>query len=165
MNHPAFVHIPDSRAEGVRSYREPAQPHPLQLTFLTEEGERAYIDALRGLMVAGRLDEADRQIAADLAPFDGKLAQLVKATPTEAVTLEGWDDLAPILEEYEGPPITAITVGLTNEPDLVFDGGAEHEPVLVLALYSDDAFAFSRETAERVLGECLSEDPAFAGHE
>lgn len=165
MNHPAYVPIPDSRAEGLRSYREPTEPHPLQLTFLTAEGEYTYVERLRGLLVAGRLDEVDRMIATDLAPFDGKLARLIKAAPVDEVQLSGWDDLAPILEEYEGPPITAITVGLTNEPDLVFDGGAEHEPSLVLALYSDDAFAFSSAAADAPLAECLSDHPAFAGAE
>lgn len=165
MNHPAYVPIPDSSAEGLRSYREPSEPHPLQLTFLTSEGECAYVERLRGLLVAGRLAEADRMITADLAPFDGKLAHLIKAAPADEVRLSGWDDLAPILEEYEGPPITAITVGLTNEPDLVFEGGAEHEPSLVLALYSDDAFSFSSARADALLAECLSDHPAFAGAE
>lgn len=165
MNHPAYVHIPDSRTEGIRSYREPPEPHPLQRTFLTAEGEQAYVDRLRGLFVAGQLAEADRMIASDLAPFDGKLARTIKATSADEVILSGWDDLAPILEEYEGPPIRAITVGLTNEPDLVFDGGTEHEPSLVLALYSDDAFPFSSARADALLAECLSDRPAFAGAE
>nr|WP_294850266.1 hypothetical protein [uncultured Sphingomonas sp.] len=165
MNHPAYVHIPDSTTEGVRAYREPAEPHPLQRTFLTEAGEKDYIDRLRSLLTQGKLDEADRRISAALAPFDGNLARLIKATPAGSVLLSGWDELSPILEEYEGPPITGITVGLTNEPDLVFDGNDEHEPSLVLALYSDDRFPFSTAPADAVLAECLSDSPAFAGAE
>lgn len=165
MNHPAFVHIPDSRTEGVRSYREPADPHPLQLAFLTEEGEREWVDRLRGHIVAARLDAADRMVAEALAPFEGRIAQLAKIASADDVALEGWEDLMPILAEHEGPAITAITVGLTNEPDLVFDGGDEHEPTLVIALYSDDSFPFGSASRDALLAECLSDSPAFAGQE
>lgn len=165
MNHPAYVHIPDSRTEGVRSYREPAEPHPIQLAFLTADGERQWVDRFRGLIVAGRLAEADRMIGEALAPFDGRLARIAKDATAASVAMEGWDDLNPILADHEGPAITAITVGLTNEPDLVFDGGAEHEPTLVIALYSDDSFPFSTAASQRLLDECLSDHPAFAGAE
>lgn len=165
MNHPAYVHIPDSRTEGVRSYREPAEPHPIQIAFLTADGERLWVDRFRGLLVAGRLAEADRMIGEALAPFDGRLARTAKDATVDAVMFEGWDDLLPILAEYEGPAITAVTVGLTNEPDLVFDGGAEHEPTLVIALYSDDSFPFSTAASLALLDECLSDHPAFAGAE
>ena len=165
MTHPAFVHIPDSRTEGVRSYREPATPHPIQRTFLTGEGERQWVDTLRGHIVAARLGEADRMVTDALAPFEGRIAQLAKMASADDVWLEGWEDLMPILAEHEGPAITAITVGLTNEPDLVFDGGDEHEPTLVIALYSDDSFPFSNASRDALLAECLSDDPAFAGEE
>lgn len=165
MNHPAYVHIPDSRTEGVRSYREPANPHPIQLTFLTEAGERQWVETLRGHIVAARLDAADRMVGEALAPFEGRIAQLAKIASADDVALEGWEDLMPILAEHEGPAITAITVGLTNEPDLVFDGGDEHEPTLVIALYSDDSFPFSSASRDALLAECLSDHPAFAGEE
>lgn len=161
--HPNYVFIPDSTAEGVRSYREPDIPHPLQLAFLEEAGEQAYVERLRGLLSTGRLDEADAILSADLAGFTGRMARLAQAASREAVTIEGWEDLLPILADYEGPAITAITVGLTNEPDLVFEAGAEHEPALVAGLYSDDSFAFSAAQRDAILAECLSEEPAFAG--
>ncbi|MEO6432747.1 MAG: hypothetical protein ABIO29_02060 [Sphingomicrobium sp.] len=161
--HPNYVFIPASTAEGVRAYREPAIAHPLQLAFLNPAGERAYVEHVRALLSAGRLDEADALLMRDLDGFDGRMAQLCHATTRQSVTVEGWDDLLPILDEYEGPSITAITVGLTNDSDLVFDHAAEHEPALVVALYSDDSYAFSRNAAETILGECLSDYPAFAG--
>lgn len=163
--HPNYVFIPDPSSEGVRSYREPEVPHPLQLAFLEEAGERAYVEKLRALLSAGRLDEADALLSADLAGFGGRLARLSHAATCDAVTVEGWEDLLPILAEYEGPPITAITVGLTNDSDLVFEPGADHEPALVVALYSDDSYAFSRNPPDAVLAECLSEYPVFAGHD
>jgi hypothetical protein len=163
--HPHFVHIPDPQQEGVRAYREPAEPHPLQITFLEPEGERAWIEEMRELLCAGRAAEADARLTAELAGFEGAIARLCKATPAADVVLEGWDDLLPILAEWEGPPVTAITLGLTNPPDLVFEAGKTHEPDLLLGLYSDEAFPFSGASRADLLAECGKEIPAWAGAE
>lgn len=164
-SHPHYVFIPDSKTEGVRSYREPAEPAPLQITFLEEEGERRWIEEIRTLLSDGRVADVDARLASDLAPFDGKLARLCKSTPATEVALEGWDDLLPILTEWEGPPITAITLGLTNPPDLVFEAGQTHDPDLLLGLYSDEAFPFSGASNADLLGECAKELPAWVGQE
>jgi 3-hydroxyacyl-CoA dehydrogenase len=162
--HPHFVHIPDPKqVEGVRHYREPAEPRPLQVTFLEAEGERAWVEEMRALLAAGRAAEADARLAAELSGFDGALARLCKATHVADVGVEGWDDLLPILAEWEGPPVTAITLGLTNPPDLVFEAGATHEPELLLGLYSDEAFAFGRASNAELLAECEKELPAWVG--
>jgi hypothetical protein len=164
-SHPHFVSIPDPSAEGVRAYREPAEPHPLQLAFLEPAGERAWVEAMGGLLSAGRTAEADARLAAELAGFDGALARLCKATAAPDVALEGWDDLLPILAEWEGPPVTAITLGLTNPPDLVFGPGGTHQPDLLLGLYSDEAYPFSRASKADLLAESGKECPAWAGAE
>jgi hypothetical protein len=165
-SHPHYVHIPDpQQTEGIRAYREPAEPHPLQITFLEPEGERAWIDEMRELLCAGRAAEADARLTAELAGFDGAIARLCKATPAADVTLEGWDDLLPILAEWEGPPVTAITLGLTNLPDLVFEAGQTHQPELLLSLYSDEAYAFRGASKADLLAECAKEMPAWAGAE
>ncbi|MFL6771895.1 MAG: hypothetical protein ACJ8E4_09275 [Sphingomicrobium sp.] len=164
--HPHFVSIPDpEKVEGLRHYREPAEPHPLQVTFLQEADELAWIEEMRGLLSAGRVAEADARLAAELAEFDGTLARLCKATSAADVALEGWDDLVPILAEWEGPVVTAITLGLTNPPDLVFEAGTTHEPDLLLGLYSDEGFAFSHASEADLLAECEKEFPAWAGAE
>jgi len=164
-SHPHFVFIPDSTTEGVRSYREPAEPNPLQIAFLEPEGERAWIEEMRSLLSAGRTAEADARLASDLAGFDGKLARLCKGSPASEIVLEGWDDLLPILAEWEGPAITAITLGLTNPPDLVFEAGQTHDPDLLLGLYSDEAFPFSSTSNEDLLGECAKDLPGWVGAE
>ena len=164
-SHPHFVFIPDSKTEGVRSYREPEEPHPLQVTFLESEGERAWIEEMRDLLSQGRTTDADARLASDLAPFDGKLARLCKATAVSDVALEGWDDLLPILAEWEGPAVTAITLGLTNPPDLVFEAGQTHDPDLLLGLYSDEAFPFDNTSNADLLAECAKELPAWVGAE
>jgi len=164
-SHPHFVFIPDSKTEGVRSYREPAEPNPLQIIFLEPEGERAWIEEMHSLLSEGRAAEADARLASDLAGFDGKLARLCKASSAAEVALEGWDDLLPILAEWEGPPITAITLGLTNPPDLVFEAGQTHDPDLLLGLYSDEAFPFSGIGNADLLAECAKDHPAWVGAE
>lgn len=164
--HPHFVHIPDpSQVEGVRAYREPDEPLPLQITFLEEAGERAWIEEMRALLSAGQTLEADARLSAELAGFDGAIARTAKATSADDVVLEGWDDLLPILAEWEGPEITAITLGLTNPPDLVFEAGRSHDPELLLGLYSDDAFSFSGASRAELLDECARELPAWTGAE
>jgi len=162
---PEMASIPDSRTEGVRAYREPDEPRPLQITFLEAAGEAAWAANMRSLLAAGRVAEADALLAADLAGFDGALARLCKATSAADVQLSGWEDLIPILEEWEGPPITAITLGLTNQRDLVFEGGEAGEPDLMLGLYSDDAYTFSTASKADLLAECGQELPAWVDGE
>lgn len=164
--HPHFVSIPDPQlTEGMRAYREPPEPRPLQITFLEAAGERAWIESMRSLLSAGDTSEANVRLTADLAGFDGRIARLCKAASVAEVALEGWDDLLPILAEWEGPPVTAITLGLTNPADLVFEPGQAHEPDLLLGLFSDEAYPFSRASKADLLLECAKECPAWAGAE
>jgi hypothetical protein len=163
--HPHQVAIPRAGTEGVRAYREPPEPHPLQLTFLEEAGERAWAEELRALLAAGRADDAEQRLRAALAGFGGQLAVLCQATSSEAVEIDGWADLEPILEEWEGPPVTALTLGLTNPPDLVFEAGRALEPELLLGLYSDEGYLFSSASPGEVLAECSKDLPAWVGHE
>jgi hypothetical protein len=162
---PRVASIPDPRSKGVRAYQEPAEPHPLQLAFLEPAGENAWVEEMRSLLASGRGAEADARLAAELAGFDGAIAQLCKATAATDVVIEGWEDLLPILAEWEGPRITAITFGLTNPPDLVFEAGGTIEPDLLLGLFSDEAFPFSGASNADLLAECGKELPAWVGAE
>jgi hypothetical protein len=163
---PHFVSIPDpQRTVGIRAYREPAEPHPLQLAFLDAAGERAWLRDMCSLLATGRAEEADERLSAEIAGFDGSLARLCKASKAADVLLEGWEDLLPILTGWEGSPITAITIGLSNPPDLVFHQGPAPEPELLICLYSDDNFAFSRTTKAALLIEFGKEAPAWVGAE
>ena len=164
-HHPGFVHIPEAGTEGVRSYKEPEAPHPLQITFLSPEGERAFTDHVRALCVAGRFGEAAAVVEEGLAPFTGRIASRAKALTLDTIVIDGWEDLAEIIAEFEGPAITAITAGLGNEPDLVFDLSKEHEPTLHFHLYSDDVYDFSAHSDAELLAACEEECPGWAGEE
>jgi hypothetical protein len=120
---------------------------------------------MRALLSAGSALEAVARLTAELAGFDGSIARLCKRTPADEAVLEGWDDLLPILAEWEGPEITAITLGLTNPPDLVFEPGYVTEPELLLGLYSDETFAFGGKSNAGLLAECGKEHPAWSGAE
>jgi hypothetical protein len=136
--HPQFVSIPDPQLTvGIRAYREPEKPHPLQLAFLNPASERAWVEELRSLLASGQVEEAAARLDGELAGFDGSLAKVSKATAAANVALEGWDELLPTLAEWEGSPITAITVGMTNPPDLVFQDASTPEPDLLVGLFSD----------------------------
>lgn len=163
--HPHFVHIPDPQSEGVRTYREPDEPHPLQLLFLDSTAEGVWVTEIAGLLAANRADEALARLNAELASFDGRLARLCKTIAADSVELEGWSDLLPILSEWEGPPITGITLGLTNPADLVFDAGGAPDPELLIGLYSDEGFPFSTSTNADILAECGKELPEWVGGE
>jgi len=166
QDHPHFVHIPDpDQVEGVRAYAEPAVAHPLQMTFLEESGEHTWVGEMRDLLCAGSAAEADARLTAGLVGFDGTLARLCRATPATGVTLEGWEDLAAILAEWERPAITALTLGLTNPPDLVFEHGVTHQPELLLGPYSDDTFDFTSASKAELLAECANELPGWSGAE
>jgi hypothetical protein len=165
QGHPQHVVIPDARTAGVRAYREPAEPHPLQLAFLEEAGERQWVEQLHRLLAAGDATGAEARLREGLAPFEGALATLCKRMTAQDVVIDGWEDLLPILSEWEGPPVTAITLGLTNAPDLVFEGGQAQEPELLLGLYSDEAYPFSTVDADALLDECSRDLPAWVGKE
>lgn len=106
------------------------------------------------------------RLLADLDGFDGALARVCKAVALTRVTVEGWEDLVPVLAEWEGPAVTTMTLGLTNGPDLVFAAEeAAPEPELLLGLYSDEAYPFSVAPAEALLDDCRSDAPAWLGQE
>jgi len=160
-DHPQFVSIPDSKTKGLSAYDEGAVPHPLQIAFLDLAGEQGWVQEMGSLLAANRADEAAARIAAELAGFDGSIAALCKATAPSDIVLEGWEDLLPILAEWEGPPVTAITVGLTNQRDLVFEAGPSPEPELMIRIYSDEAFPFSGTRKADLLAESQQELPAW----
>jgi len=160
-DHPQFVSIPDAGTRGLSAYDEGAEPHPLQIAFLDLAGEQAWTHEMGSLLAANRADEAAARIAAELDGFGGSIAALCKATAPADIVLEGWEDLLPILAEWEGPAITAITVGLTNQRDLVFEAGPSPEPELMIRIYSDEAFPFSGTRKADLLAESQQELPAW----
>ncbi|MBW0144030.1 hypothetical protein [Sphingomicrobium clamense] len=164
-SNPQFVEIPGIETEGLYRYREPETPHKLQVAFLDPAKQETYEARLRAALVAGQYDRVAAELEQQLAGFEGRTARFAKACRVEDIVIDGWADLAEILEEYEGPAVTCITAGLFNAPDLVFGKGQEYEPDLLFNLYSDDEYQFLDRDNDALLAECGEDNPGWVGHE
>ena len=140
--------------------------HRLQELFADAAGEQAFHDELRTLCEAGEFDRAEALLAAELETMDTEIARLCLELPRECVVLSGWDDLASVIAEHEGEPVTGVTLAIANEADLAFEKGRLHNPYVTLGIYTDEVYAFSSASADALLAECLAEEgPAWAGSE
>lgn len=140
--------------------------HSLQETFATSEGERSFDDRLQRLFEAGDFDAAEKLLTAELATMDGEIADLCRELSRDAAVLAGWDHLVEAIELQEGDPITGITLAFGNDPDLVFEKGRPQEPLVTIALYTDEAHAFSGAKPADLIAEAgAAEGPAWDGCE
>lgn len=139
--------------------------HELQKAFATEEGEAAWTQDMRALFGAGAFDEAEALLAEALTALDTELAWVCLELPREAVVLSGWEEMGEAIAMHEGDPVTGITIAIANEADRAFEKGETHHPYVILGIYTDEAFAFSRAVHWELLDECHAEMPAWAGHE
>lgn len=139
--------------------------HHLQQAFASEDGEAAWTQDMHALFGSGALDEAEALLAEALAALDTELAWTCLELPREAVVLSGWDELGEAIAMHEGEPVTGVTIAIANETDRVFEKGQLHHPFVMLGIYADEAFAFSRAVHWQLLDECHAEVPAWAGRE
>ncbi len=133
--------------------------HHLQRSWADAAQEAAYLQRIEALVHAGDLDQAAEIILADLADIDTPLADMCRNLSEDAVDLSGWEEIGDAVVQYEGEPVTAVHILMTNEADLVFeDTSIRHEPVIQVAFYSDEFLAFSALGREELLAESLRED-------
>lgn len=139
--------------------------HQLQTVFATEEGEAAWTQDMHALFGAGAFDEAEALLAEALTALDTELAWTCLELPREAVVLSGWEEMGEAIAMHEGDPVTGITIALANEGDRDFQKGALHRPYVLLGIYTDEAYQFSRAVHWQLLDECHAELPGWAGKE
>lgn len=139
--------------------------HELQQLFAQESRETDWQGQLHALIAAGAFDQAEALLAEVLAALDSELAWTCLELPRDRVVLTGWDELAEAIAIHEGEPVTGVTIAIGNEPDLAFAKGSAHRPHVVLGIYTDEAFAFSRANAAQLLDQCRSHEPAWAARE
>jgi hypothetical protein len=139
--------------------------HHLQQTFASEEGEAAWAQDIHALFGSGALDEAEALLAEALAALDTQLAWTCLELPREAVVLSGWEELGEAIAMHEGDPVTGVTIAIANESDRAFEKGQLHRPYVMLGIYTDEAYAFSRAVHWQLLDECHADVPAWAGRE
>lgn len=139
--------------------------HGLQAVFASGDGEAAWSAALHALFAKGDLAGAERLLTQQVATLDSEIGTLCRAATRDAVVLKGWDELIDAAHGWPGEPITGITLGVANEPDLAFDKGVLHAPYLLLGLYADTAWPWSRCGRDALMAEAAAECPAWAGSE
>lgn len=139
--------------------------HELQTVFATEAGEAGWTQDMHALFGAGAFDEAEALLAEALAALDTELAWTCLELPREAVVLSGWDEMGEAIAMHEGDPVTGITIAIANESDRDFEKGQLHHPYVMLGIYTDEAFGFSKAVHWELLDECHAEMPGWAGKE
>ena len=140
--------------------------HELQRLFATQEGEQAWEAEMRQSFHEGDLENLRKYLVMSLEALDTPLAQQCLATSSRSIEFEGWDDLADAIEINEGDPITGVTIAIANDPDKAFDKGQEIRPYMLLGIYGDEPFSFSKANTPQLLAEAANpEGPAWAGYD
>lgn len=139
--------------------------HELQIVFATEEGELGWTRKMRALFGAGAFDEAESLLAEGLSALDSELAWLCLELPRDGVVLSGWEEMDEAIALHEGDPVTAVTIAIANEADRAFEKGQLHHPYVLVGLYTDEAYPFSKTAQRELLEECHAGMPGWAGRE
>jgi hypothetical protein len=138
--------------------------HIFQQTWFDAAVEQAYVAEITAQIQAGQLEAALARLLADIADIGSALAPICADLPGKIV-LDGWDELAEVMAEYEGEePITAVHCLLYNPPDLVFeDRDTIFQPELDVALYSDVLYPFSEVKRDALIVEIQQPDRPWYG--
>lgn len=140
--------------------------HELQSQFATQEGEAAWTAVMHEHFHAGQLDDAQEYLAAQLAALDTELATRCLIDEPDRVKITGWDELCEAIELHEGEQITGVTLAIANETDRAFEKGQVHHPYMMLGLYTDEPFVFSRADRTALVEQTAAEEgPAWAGYD
>lgn len=138
--------------------------HPLQTIWFDADAEAEYLQQIQKLVHAGDLDVAADKLLEDLADIATPVADLCRDLTEDAVEICGWEEIGDSIAQYEGDPITAVHIVMSNEADLVFeDKSLTHDPVVEVVFYSDEHLAFSTLSREELLAESLKDDAEWYG--
>lgn len=138
--------------------------HPLQAAWFDADTEAAYLRRIEALVHAGDLDVAADQLLEDLADIATPVADMCRDLTEDSVEISGWEEIGDAIAQYEGDPVTAVHILMSNEPDLVFeDKSLTHDPLVEVVFYSDEHLVFSALSREQLLAETLKPDPEWFG--
>lgn len=133
----------------------------LQNDWFDESVEQAYVADIRTLIEGGNADKAAEKLLTDIKSLDTQLSSQCLYLRPE---VDGWDEMSEAINDYEGDPITAVHIMLSNDDDLSFeDRDAVFEPLLEAALYSDEFYPFSKGDIEAIRAESLLPDRPWYG--
>jgi hypothetical protein len=134
--------------------------HHLAQAWASAAGEQDYMRAVEAMVQGGQLDEAAAMLLGDLAMIDSPLAAICRALTPDSLSISGWDDIATSVAQFEGDPITAVHLVMSNPTDLVFEAKSaktdEYEPMVEVAFYTDAHLAFSALAPAQLLAESLA---------
>ncbi|MGL5839144.1 MAG: hypothetical protein ACRCY3_11635 [Sphingorhabdus sp.] len=135
--------------------------HPLQKAWADEAVEKDYFRRIEAMIHSGDLDAAAEVLLADLALLDSPLAEMCRNLSEDAVDIAGWEEIGDAIAQYEGDPITAVHIVMSNEADLVFeDKDRTHQPDIEVVFYTDEHLPFSTLGREELLNESLRGEEA-----
>ncbi len=138
--------------------------HSLQTIWFDADVEAEYLRQIQALVHAGDLDVAADKLLDDLADIATPVADLCRDMTEDAVEVCGWEEIGDSIAQYEGDPITAVHIVMSNEADLVFtDKGLTHDPLVEVVFYSDEHLPFSTLSREELLVESLKDDAEWYG--
>lgn len=138
--------------------------HPLQTIWFDADAEAEYLRQIVALVHAGDLDVAADKLLEDLADIVTPVGDLCRDLTEDAVEICGWEEIGDSIAQYEGDPITAVHIVMSNEADLVFeDKSLTHDPLVEVVFYSDEHLAFSTLSRDVLLAESLKEDAEWYG--
>jgi hypothetical protein len=138
--------------------------HPLQQAWANAAAEQDYVRSITAMIHNGQLDGAAAKLLADLAMVDSPLAKLCLRQTPDTLAISGWDEINTSIAQFEGDPITALHLVMSNPTDLVFEAKADtYDPILEVAFYTDANMIFSALSPEQLLAESLAIAPDWYG--
>jgi hypothetical protein len=138
--------------------------HILQSAWYNADVEAAYLRQIETWVHAGDLDVAADRLIEDMAGIETPILELCRNLNEESVEISGWEEIGDAIALYEGAPITAVHIVMSNEADLVFeDKSVRHDPILQVAFYTDEHLSFSKLSRDQLLAESKREDAEWYG--
>lgn len=138
--------------------------HPLQLAWVNPAGEQEYSRTISAMIHNDQLDGAAAKLLGDLAMIESPLSTLCQTLGADTLAISGWDEISTALAQFEGDPITALHLVMSNPTDLVFEAKTEaYDPILDVAFYTDANLEFSALSPEELLARSLAPSPDWYG--
>jgi hypothetical protein len=138
--------------------------HPLQQAWTNPVAEQDYIRSITAMIHSGQLEGAAAKLLGDLAMIDSRLSKLCQTLTPDMLAINGWEEICTAIAQFEGDPITALHLVMSNPTDLVFEAKTDsYDPILEVAFYTDANLEFSALSPEQLLAKSLAASPDWYG--
>ncbi|HEY0597190.1 hypothetical protein [Sphingopyxis sp.] len=129
-----------------------------------ETGRREFGLRFAQMIQHGEHLAADALLRDLLQKLPAELSALCLSLPADAVQVKGWEQLAlrTAAAATQAGGVTAIGVDLTSQP-VELDANGCRVPQLETNYYTDEAFAFSRSSRDKILEQCGPDGSPWQG--